>query len=406
VIAPSVSRLSRRPALGAFAFLPDREPPIEGVLTMAAAEVDLSYLYPSLRASVDVRVLRDAVRVAAFVAPTKSSARALTHLRIESDAGDIVVSATNLDADVRLRIAAHLADDGSVLVDAKDLTRVLARAKGDAQIECVGASLVTATSTGRHSLPTLPATDFPPLPQTSSPAIATLRGEDLARMIRAVSYAQSIDASREHLFGTLIERADGVLRMCATDGHRLALSTTRNPGPDFRVLVHRAAIDAMARTDIEEESEVLLRLDGSRIFFETPSILVSGKIIDATFPRYESVIPIVSREGSITFARRQLLSALDAVSTRHREGVCLDVDTERSVVRLTTSDGDHEASIEVEAVLSGNPPPRIGFDAHCLRQPLAVISDDHVSVGFGDALDPIRIDSSDGSIAVVMPMRV
>ncbi|MEI8257752.1 MAG: DNA polymerase III subunit beta [Deltaproteobacteria bacterium] len=373
---------------------------------MAVADLDLTPVVQTLRCNVPVRDLRDAARVASFVAPSKSASPALQHVKLSADAGEIVLEASSLDADARLRVRANFTLDGSALVDAKRFAAALARAKGDAQIEMTGTALVVTTDAGRHALPTWPLADFPQLPEPITRPIATISSADLARMVRAVAYAQSQDVTREHLCGALLERADGVLRMVATDGHRMVVARVTCPGPDFSVIVHRAAIDTLARVGIDDEPEVMIRLSPDRVHFCAPFVEVTGKRVPAAFPAFHQVIPSASC-GSITFERKAILGALRAVATSPRAGVRLDIDNTRGVVRLTTDDGDgHEATADVEVSIIGEPPEHVGFAQRYLRELLDAIDGEYVTLQLNDNLDPLKVEAADGTIAVLMPMRI
>ncbi len=374
-----------------------------------AVAIDLAPVVQNLRCNVELRSLRDAARVAAFVAPSRSATPAITNVKIETDEGDLILSATNLDADVRLRVRANVSQEGGcTLVDAKRFAGALSRAKGDATIEMLGTVLTVTTDAGRHALPTWPEADFPQLPEATTRPIATISGADLARMVRRIAYAMSADVTREHLCGALIERTDGVLRLVATDGHRMALASTPSAGVNFAVIVHRAAIDALARVDIEDEPEVMIRLSPSRVHFCAPLVEVSGKRVDAAFPSYQQILAQTSQpSGSITVDRKVFLGAMRAIGGRPRSGVRLDIDMAHQVVKLTTDDGEgHKASASVEATIGGDPPEAMGFAVQYLREPIEVLSDQHVRFQLGDALGPMKLEADDGTTALVMPMKI
>ena len=294
-----------------------------------------------------------------------------------------------------------------MLVEAKRFGSVLARAVGDVQLDTTTTSLCITASTGRHTLPTWVG-EFPLLPVPTTRPIVTMSGSELLRMVHAVAYAMSTDATREHLHGTLIDRDEhGVLRLVAADGHRLVVARTDSVGPRFSVTVHRAAIDVLARLDLDDNEPVEIYVGSSRVHFSSPSTTVSGRVIDLPFPSWPQVIP-TALAGWITLPRRETLSALRAIVVGPRTGVRIDVDREREVVRLSTSDGDgHKAAIELPVTISGEPPERVGFAHRYLREMFEAIDDEFVQVGLGGALDPMKVETTrSDALAVLMPMRI
>lgn len=153
---------------------------------------------------------------------------------------------------------------------------------------------------------------------------------------------------------------------------------------------------------------VRLRRDGDRVWFVSGDEWVSGKVVDATFPSYEQVIP-EGHDGTLTMPTGDLRELLHALAPRGTPAVKLALDRDAARVRLTVDDGDGNVTEgEVLASFSGALPEAIGFNARYLREVVGALTGDDatMTIHVWNAVDPVRIDSAHGTTAVVMPLRM
>lgn len=357
-----------------------------------------------LCASLDRVALSNALARLKHLVAHRSAQPVLEAVLIESTGDRITLTATDLTIFVRVAVAATITVPGTLIVPLRKLAEVTR--SGARRLEFVGASVVLGGVT--HRLATLPAVDYPAVPEPSGEVLATLLRPKLARLIAQTTYAISEDGTRPHLAALLVERGDKELRFVATDGHRLALARVPDDGPVFKVLVARALIEELARMVDAPGGVVRLRRDGDRVWFVSGDEGVSGKVVDATFPSYEQVIP-EGHDGTLTMPTGDLRELLHALAPRGTPAVKLALDRDAARVRLTVDDGDGNVTEgEVLASFSGALPEAIGFNARYLREVVGALTseDATVTIEVWGAVDPVRIDSAHGTNAVVMPMRM
>ena len=355
-----------------------------------------------LCASLDRVALSKALARLKHLVARRSAMPVLEHVLVESAGDHLALTMTDLAVFVRVSVAATVTAPGSLLVPLRKLAEV-ARS-GARRAELAGASMILGGVT--HRLATLPAVDYPAVPEPSGEVLATLLRPTLARLLAQTAYAISEDDTRPHLAALLVERCDGELRFVATDGHRLALARVPDNGPAFKVLVARALIKELARMVDAPDGLVRLHREGDRAWFVSGDEWVSGKVVDATFPSYEQVIPVV-HDGSLSMPSGDLRELIHALAPRGTPAVKLALDRDAARVRLTVDDGDGNVTDgEVLASFSGALPEAIGFNARYLREVVGALTseDATVTILMWGAVDPVRIDSAHGTTAVVMPM--
>ena len=95
-----------------------------------------------------------------------------------------------------------------------------------------GDRAVVRSGRSRFSLATLPAADFPKVPGGESDVTLELAAKQSAfGLIDEVGFAMAQQDVRYFLNGMLLEVTDHHVRAVATDGHRLAMSTSDSSNP-------------------------------------------------------------------------------------------------------------------------------------------------------------------------------
>src|SRR5512140_1512367 len=167
----------------------------------------------------------------------KSTMPILSHVLLEArKAGQLVVSATDLDLAVSSEHACEVLKEGSLAVSARHLYEIV-RALPEPSVTLKRAQnnyLEVRSGSAEFRIVGLPAEDFPALPKFDKVPFSDVDPAFLLDMIERTSFAVSTDETRYNLNGVYFEPAAGSLRAVATDGHRLSLAERKLPG-DFHV---------------------------------------------------------------------------------------------------------------------------------------------------------------------------
>ncbi len=361
-----------------------------------------------LCATLDRIVLSKALARLKHLIARRPAMPTLAAVLIESEGEHLTLTVTDLRVFVRVTVAATVTSPGVLLVPLRRLAE--ATRIGPRRMELAGASLVLGAVT--HQIATLPASDYPAVPEPSGEALATLLCPTLARLLSQTTYAMSEDDTRPHLTGLFIERRNGELRFVACDGHRLALARVPDDGPAFEALLARAVVEELVHMIDTPCGVVRLRRDGERVWFISGEAWVSGGVVEAThpaakFPSYQQVIP-EGCAGTITMPTEDLREALRALAPRGELPVKVTPELDAARVRLHVDDGeDNVTEGEVLASFSGTLPAAIGFNARYLREVVNALTegDATMTMQVWGERDPVRVDGAHGTTAVVMPMR-
>ena len=156
--------------------------------------------------------------------PTKTTLPVLANILVETTEKGIRLSGTDLDIAVSTEISADVETVGAITIPAKKLSEI-ARELPPAPVKVAtsGEQRVTLDCGRAHfRLLGLPRDEFPSFPSIKFGESWRVRSGELQKLISHTAFAVSTEESRPMLNGVLWELRPDMMRMVATNGHRLA----------------------------------------------------------------------------------------------------------------------------------------------------------------------------------------
>jgi len=358
------------------------------------------------------------------VAGRKTTLPILSHILLEWEKHSLYLTGTDLETGIREELIAKIHQKGKASVSAKKLFEIVRELpeetihiqKKDNQwitLQC-GKSI--------FNLAGLDPEEFPSLPAYEEENFSTVSSRLVREMIEKTVFAASNEESRYHLNGVLVvqskQAGKEVLRMVATDGHRLSLIDRENQkvrGVEEKgIILPKKGILEIKKIigDRDGEEEMGIYFNSTHGFFKMGKSLSVIRLIDGEFPEYEQVIP-KGNDKKLVMAKERMVSSLKRVSTmasERMEGVKFSLKT-NSVEMSSTHQDFGDAKEEVEVVYEG-PPLQVGFNARYLIEAFNVIDTEEVLMELKDEGSPgiLRPSSSSvgisNQISIVMPMRL
>jgi len=343
----------------------------------------------------------------------RSTNAILSNLLLQTSGTGLHIVATDLQIGVRSSVEANIISEGEATVSAKKLFDIIKELDAESDVELSTEVSFMEIKSGRSKfrLSTLPADDYPGIPEQDTDFSIQIDGRDLAAMIGATSFSMSTDETRKYLTGTLFELStDQGLQLVSTDGHRMALVGARleQAVENCHAIVPRKAVAEIKKICEEAEGQVTLSLGKRQACLDAGEHSLTSKVIDAQFPVYQDVIPSGNPEEAVIDRSRldQVLRRSMIVANEFTHDVRLQFTN--GTVHLSAHNTEQEqAEEQVEADYAGRE-VSIGFNGRYLRDVLGAVSTDRVRIQFKDELSPVLLleESSDASKYVVMPMRI
>ena len=346
----------------------------------------------------------------------------LGNIYLKAEKDTITLRATDLELEVTILLneGVSIEQEGISTIPAQLLNNIIQKLPTGAQVTLAlnpeGSRLTLTAGKSTYRLPTLTAEDFPHMEATNLPITFSLSAKDLIRLFDQTSFAASTEETRYYLNGVYFHVDESkdtkVLKVVATDGHRLA--TSEAPLPEGAenmtgIIIPKKTVEELKKivgnTDI-----IQINASDQRISCSVGNVSLVSKTIDGKFPDYKRVIPDESKnnknlEISVSSFKEALgrISTLSETSTR---SVKLQVSAK--AVNLTVSLSESQGEETLEPLSYEGEDIEIGFNSTYLLDILRLIGSDAVNLQFSDDQSPATIldKAEEQTLFVLMPMRV
>jgi len=356
----------------------------------------------------------------------KSTMPILSHVLLEAKKDQIIVSATDLDLAVSSehREGCEILKEGALAVSARHLYEIV-RALPEQQVTLKKAHnnyLELRSGPSEFRIVGLPAEDFPALPRFDKVPFGDVDPQLLLDMVERTFFAVSTDETRYNLNGVFFEPSAELLRLVATDGHRLAL-VERQVGAAFGlkrgVILPKKGLQELRKLLQEivehhlvegQSPETKLGFVENSAIFRRPGVTFSMRLIEGLFPDYRQVIPKAG-DKTLKLGRERFQETLRRVSLLSTDKAhAVKLELTKGSLKVTSQNPDlGDAKEEVPVDYDGEP-LKIGFNARYVLDVLSVLKSKDVSFELADDLSPGVLRGAEevdqGFTAVVMPMRI
>ncbi len=361
-------------------------------------------------------LLKGLARIQAIV-EKRNTMPILANTLVEAEGDKVFISATDLEIGIRGGYGATVIRKGSATISARKLFEITRELPEENITIRLGENKYVEISCGKinFKLVGLPPEEYPGLPKGEEKSLVQIESGTLLEMIERTLYAVSTEEARYNLNGVYLETRpeEGLIRMAATDGHRLAMVDRKIEGVDLSkfdkgVIVHKKGIHELKRLLEEDDEPVKIGFKKGHAVVKKKDVLLVTRLIDGTFPDYEQVIP-KDLSKTLTVTRDPLLASLKRISVLAKErsgSVKLELAGNQLVISSTNPDLG-EAREEIEVTYTGEA-LTIGFNARYLLEAVASMDAKEVRLSFNDELSPGKVSpaTDDATIAIVMPMRI
>lgn len=357
--------------------------------------------------------LAQALGVATRAVSARNTLPILSNVLLEAKGDHVMLTSTDLDTSIRAQVIAFVERDGEVSVPASLLSDVVSRLP-DAPItlELADGKVSVRSGKSNYTIVSLPAEDFPVVPQVRDGAVITLPQGTLKEMLRLTTFAAAKEENRSVLMGVLFEARGQTLTLVATDTHRLSWkqaelsSALEAPVSAIVPAKPLSELERVLRDTLEDT--VSIRFGGSQVQFETGSVTLVSRVLDGTFPPYERLIP-KNCERKLTFERAAMLDAMRRVQIVAKNAMQRSVwRTKGDALEVTAESQDVGKAFEEVPIAMEGGDITIAFNAVFLNEVLGIVQGEKMTMEMQGPLQPsvMRADNKPDFLYLVMPMNV
>jgi DNA polymerase III subunit beta len=336
----------------------------------------------------------------------------LKHILVTASEAKVSVLGNDLDSSSFASLDAEVALPGSWAIPAEPLVRIAGSFPKAAYIviEFDKAKQQVAVKSGRsrYTIPVMPAVDFPDALSAKGGFTFEVTEADLEQLFSRP--AGVTDKKRVQLSGVYLHADAGKLHSCATNGTSLLRFGSQIDGsglgdsvsPDHHgVIVPCSSLPEMVKIgagSISVTARTIEIVSGARSY--------CSKLIDATFPDYQRVIPALAADH-FAVDREALIECLSRIGSLEGYSECGVIDASFGNDEITIVLSGLASGAEViECDTSGTEGQFCLQTAHLLNA-CKTLSGDKIDIFVSDPGSPIRIvdPSEPGAICIEMPCR-
>jgi len=333
---------------------------------------------------------------------------------------EITLSGSDLESSANAKLKADISQPGKVLVPGKllaEISRSLPAKPITFTLE--GAKVLVSAGSAKFTLPTLPITEYPTLPQVP-PLTGSLKSDLFATAVTQVAIAAGKDDSLPTLTGVFVEINKSQITLAATDRYRLAVRELSWKATDPNVAATallRARTIADAAKSLTPSSNVSISLtqpnsNEKLVGFVSDGKTMTSRVLDGSFPPFRHLLPSdATAEAVIEVA--PLLDSVRRVALVTDKTVPLRLNFSNNTLQLEAGTGDEAQASEKMDINYKGEDINIAFNPTFLTDGLTALGTNFVHISFTGANKPAVLtgqnEASGESIAnykyLLMPMR-
>src|SRR4051794_30967817 len=203
-----------------------------------------------------------------------------------------------MELGIRVTAEASVEREGTVVLPGRlllDVVRSLPKDDLSLEYRSSEGDVEVVSGPSRFHLRTLPADEFPKLPEVGDASVMRVPSQAFVETIGRVARSASRDETRPHLTGVLVSASERELRMVATDSYRLSVKETSLDDAlegSLEANVPARTLQELARISATEGGDrIEIAALEHQVIFRVGGVTLSSRLVEGRFPNYKQLLP-------------------------------------------------------------------------------------------------------------------
>lgn len=305
----------------------------------------------------------------------------------EIDGNELKITASDLESTICSTLEITSSDKGSIAVPSRMLIDIL-KAFPEQPLDFYvneNSTIDINSGAGVYSIAYALAKEYPQAVLIEDPQTATINSKILGKAISKTIFATGTDDLRPAMTGVLFQFSPSGLNFVATDAHKLVKYQRSDitSAEEIDFIVPKKPLNVLKGILSTLDIDVVISFNQTNAIFTFEDYVLMCRLVDATYPKYENVIPKDNPNKAI-IDRSKLLSSVKCVSifaNKTTKQVALKFTG--NVINLSSEDVDYsnKADERLNCNYEGQD-TKIGFNAKYLAEMISNLSSEEINFEF------------------------
>lgn len=342
---------------------------------------------------------------------TKASIPALEGVLIKAYGDHLNISGYNLEIGITTDVEATVMQEGEIVLSARLFLDIVRKLPEEIVTIETDDRMVTYITCGKvdYQIVGMSSVEYPDLPTFQQTDAIVVNAKTLRDMIRQTVYAVSDNTAKPIYTGSLYEIAEGVLKIVAIDGFRMAIRSENVESESNTAFVVPGKTQLEVLKLLTDDDEKINIIVGQRhITFNINTYSVISRLIEGTFLDYKSTIP-ANEKTELVINTRMMIDSVERMSLLNSDRIQSPVRCKfnENEIRLSCASAVGRANDVISVPIIGES-VEIGFNNRYMLEALKNTDTDEVKLVLNGPISPIVIKpvKGDSFLSIVVPVRL
>ncbi|XLQ20641.1 MAG: DNA polymerase III subunit beta [Candidatus Moraniibacteriota bacterium] len=313
--------------------------------------------------------LKNALQETEFATSKSAQLSILNNILIETDGGQLCLSATNLEIGIVKKIQAKIDEPGKIVVSASLLGSFLTALRGTEHVNISVEGRILTLESGAHKakINGYDVEDFPIIPSSNEQDMMELSLPQLKTSISKVLNFTSKAETRVELTGVFMSFEEESICSVATDSFRLGEMCV----PFKDLIINKGTGNALTENNqqiilpqqlcvyinrlSDEHKTIQCSIEENHLFLICDDLYITARLIDGAYPDYKQIIP-TSSVTNVIIKKDALLEAMKVTTVfTGKESGEIHFDINEGKLKITTRQQEvGENTTELDIDLKGD----------------------------------------------------
>lgn len=274
-----------------------------------------------LNMTVDRKALLKAINIVEKAVTENKIREVLSGIYIETFDNRAVLRGTDLELSINTEIEAQIEEHGKIVIK-HELIEEFLKQISDEKIVLAeeDGMLVIKTSATDANFSLYSAENYPIQSKLENGVEYVFLKEKLLNYIENVKISAATDVENLAVNCIRLEIEENKLKLISSDTYRLTyieedLEESQRNKENLIVSIPLKTIDGLIKImKLAEESEIMLKSDGSKVYFKFSNVEILTRTIDLQFPDYKSILNSSKHDKKVLLNTKDFLSVLKRAS--------------------------------------------------------------------------------------------